>query len=418
MQRHILHVEVTSFPVAVERVVDPGLKDRPVVVAPASGVRSLVHAVSLEAGREGIAPGMPLARALRRCRGLVVLPPNPQLYERASLAMGKIFGRYSPLVEPARHGHAFLDLSGTGRLFGPARDTALRIQREIGGELRLAATLGVASNKLVSKVASGVVAPPPDTRPGIENVVSGFEERFLAPLPVERLPGVGEKISGELVDYNVRLVGELALIPLGHLVMAFGRVGVALQQKARGIDSSPVCPPRKKPVMEEIENLASDSNDSPFLLALVYRLVERGGRRLRAAGQVAGKISLRVRHADHREAAAAVRLPRETDLDPVLFTALRPAFEKLMERRVRVRWLSLSLQDLAGAPAQLSLFPSASSSSPRTASLLTALDSLRTKYGEKAVCFGMGVSEEHQRKGPGSTGTVADGLLLPARRVS
>jgi DNA polymerase-4 len=375
-------VDVAAFAVAVERVVDPRLNGRPVVVAPPGGSRSLVTAASLEARHDGIRPGMPLTRAVRRCSGLIVLPPNPPLYVRAARALGEVYGRYSPLVEPGRYGRAYLDLTGTGRLFGPARDTASRIQKVIRNELRLAATVGVGSNKLVSKVASKTVAPPP----GIEDVASGYEERFLAPMPVGILPGVGERVLEGLSDFNVRRVGELARIPVRNLVLGFGRLGVSLSRKARGIDPTPVFPPRKKPVLEEEKQFASDTNDYPLLLNALYRLVERAGRRLRTAGQVTAKLSIRLRYADYREAKGSVGMS-ETDLDPVLFGAARPLFEKIVERRIRVRWLALMLENLAEAPAQLSLFGSGEPS--KAASLVSALDRIRTKYGENAVLRGV-----------------------------
>ena len=383
VDRHILHVDVVAFAVAVERVVEPTLNGRPVVVAPPGGSRSLVAAASAEARREGIAVGMPLTWALRRCRSLVVLAPNPSLYGRASRALEDLFAGYSPLVERYRHGHIYLDLTGTKRLFGPVRDTAARLQREIRSHLRLEATLGLATNKLVSKVASELVAPPP----GMENVSPGLEECFLAPLPVRVLPGVGAKTREELTDYNVRRVGELARIPVPQLVMAFGRAGVLLSRKARGIDPTPVFPRRTEPVLKEEESFAPDTNDFSFLVDALHRLVERGGRHLRESGKAAGKLTVRLCHSDLRETKAVAKLRQETDADPVLFATARPLLAKLLARRVRVRWLALFVEKLTTASAQIPLFPSGPTS--KSASLLSALDDVRARYGERAVRRGV-----------------------------
>jgi DNA polymerase-4 len=383
MERRILHVDIASFAVAVERVVDPGLKGRAAVVAPPGGARSLVWSVSLEARHDGISVGMPLAKARRRCRSLVVLAPNPLLYERATQALGKLYARFSPLVEPGRVGGSYIDLTGTERLFGPAPDTAVRLQKEIRSRFRLEATLGVGANKLVSKVASGLIAPPP----GVEHVRSGFEEPFLAPLPVGTLPGVGRKLRDELADYNLQRVGELARVPVAHLVMAVGRVGFVLNRKARGIDPAPVYPPQGKPRLTEKQNFASDSNDFPFLLASVRRLVGRVGKRLRGMGQVAGKLSLRLCYADYRENRGAAPLPEGTDLDPILFESARELLEKLLDRRVRVRWLELTLGSLGDTSTQLSLFPSGAPS--KACRLVGALDRIRDRYGEDAVVRGL-----------------------------
>jgi len=385
VSRQILHVGVAAFAVAVERVADPSLRGRPVVVAPPSGSRALVTSASLEAGREGIWVGMPLSEAERICRGLVVLAPNPPLYERAGRALRNLYGRYSPLVEPGPMGRSYIDLTGTERLFGPARDCAVRLQREIRGNLRLDTTVGVGTNKLVSRVASDVVAPPP----GVENVAIGFEERFLAPLPVRTLPGVGKKTIDELADFNVRRVGDLARVPVRHLVIAFGRAGFSLHRKARGIDSTPVYPPRKRPAIEEEDNLATDTNDYSLLLGALYRLVERAGRRLRYMTKVGGALGLRVRYADGRERKRSFRLQSETDLDPLLFDAARSLLEKLLDRRVRVRNLAVSVEKLAEAPAQLPLFSFDNADTSKAAALLEALDRIRSRYGAGAVRRGV-----------------------------
>src|SRR2546428_752177 len=161
MDRAILHLDIPAFPIAAERVVTPRLRDRPVVVAPSSSTRAPVLVSSLEARRAGVFRGMPLARAVRICRALTVPPPNEPLTRRASEAILKILSCYSPLLEPAGPGHVFLDMTGTRRLFGEAVNSADRIQREVRERLQLASTLGVASNKLVSRVAApGIRADP------------------------------------------------------------------------------------------------------------------------------------------------------------------------------------------------------------------------------------------------------------------
>src|SRR2546426_11165258 len=142
MDRAILHLDIPAFPIAAERVVTPRLRDRPVVVAPSSSTRAPVLVSSLEARRAGVFRGMPLARAIRICRDLTVLPPNPPLYRRASGAILHLLSGYSPLLEPAGDGHVFLDMTGTRRLFGETVDSADRIHREVLRRLRLASTLG------------------------------------------------------------------------------------------------------------------------------------------------------------------------------------------------------------------------------------------------------------------------------------
>src|SRR5207245_11454457 len=159
MLRSVLNVDIAAFPIAVERVIDRGLCGRPVLLAPPGSARARVLVVSQEAAREGVRAGMPLPVALRRCPGAAVLHPNEPLYKRATGAVLALLGGYSPLVEPAAPGQTFLDLTGTARLFGAAQDAAARIRREIETRLRLKPTVGLATSKLVSRVAARGVRP-------------------------------------------------------------------------------------------------------------------------------------------------------------------------------------------------------------------------------------------------------------------
>ena len=182
LERQVLHLDVAGFPVAVERVVDPTLRDRPLVIAPPVP-RARVLFASAEAGREGIQPGMRVDEARRQCRGLVLRPPNDPLYARAGKAVLELTGRFSPVLEPQAHGRIYLDVTGTGRLFGPPIDVAARLRKELIASLRLDAAVGVAANKLVSRVAADVTEPT-----GLLDIRAGDEAPFLAPLHVARLP--------------------------------------------------------------------------------------------------------------------------------------------------------------------------------------------------------------------------------------
>src|SRR3989442_1492227 len=190
MDRSVLHVDIAAFPVAVERVIDRGLRGRPVVVVPPGSARALVLVVSQEAAREGVRAGMPLRVALRCCPGAMGLHPNEALYRRATGAVLALLGGYSPLVEPAAPGQTFLDLTGTARLFGAAQDAAARIRREIETRLRLKPTVGLATSKLVSRVAARGIRPD-----GPCDVFPGAEAPFLAPLRRLRARAGGLRVT-------------------------------------------------------------------------------------------------------------------------------------------------------------------------------------------------------------------------------
>ena len=273
MERQILHIDVNSFAVSVERVVNSRLRSRPVVVAYPEMDRSVVLSISNEARQSGIYRGMLLCQALRQCRDVTVIPPNEPLYSRAMGAMMKIVSRYTPIIEPAHYGHAYLDMTGTSRLFGLPQDVAHKIQGEIRSNVLLPTSLGIASNKLVSKIASEVIKPG-----GIEEVDHGNERQFIAPLRVYHLPSIGQPVKKQLLELNIRIIKEIAELTLPHLTMVFGRTGLKLFQAAQGIDPTPVFPPQQLPNIYEQETLADDSNDVFLLRGVLFGLIEKVGR--------------------------------------------------------------------------------------------------------------------------------------------
>ncbi len=374
MEREIIHIDIAAFAVAVERVVHPELRRRPVVVAPVGPSRSVVTALSPEAREAGIRKGMILARALRRCRDLVVLPPNEPLYARASRALCRVLEGFSPVLEPAGYGQAYMDMTGTGRIFGPPRDAAWRAQKEIRQRLHLDSALGVASNKMVSRIAAVVTEPA-----GLQDVPHGGESGFLAPLETQLLPGVGPKTQEQLRELNIRLIRELAAMRLDHLMLAFGRLGFMLHQRALGIDDTPVYPPRAVPAVEEAAVLAEDSNDWDLLKRALCGLCERAGERLRAQKQRAGRMEVQVRYADYREVVSRARLAPSLQSTAGLSARALRLLEKVLTRRTRVRSLNLRLTELSCGPAQLELF--ADPAVARRACLESALDDLRYRYG-------------------------------------
>ena len=380
MDRDVLHLNVSAFPIGVERVVNSALRERPVVIAPTSSVRAVALAVSREAYLEGVRKGMPVASAKKFCRGLLVIPPNEPLYRRASAAVMDYLDQYSPLIEPWRAGHLYLDLTGTRRLFGLAVDTGAKIQRELKARFSLRSTVGVASNKLVSRVASRVIRPR-----GVFDVFPGGESTFLAPLPVEVLPGLDDKAEAAISDLNIARVGELAAIPPEQLALALGPLGYRLHRYALGRDDSPVRPIGRALTVREEETLAEDSNDDRVVLGALYLLVERAARRLRRLKRLAGAVRIEITYADHVSASRQARLSQPGDLDGPLFEAARRLLEGAWTRRTRLRYLGLSLKELQPESRQLCFFEE--KENPERV-LLTALDALRARFGEQAVRYG------------------------------
>ena len=383
MEREILYLKVPSFPVAVERLRDPSLRGRPVAICAAGPGRTLLQAVSQEARREGLFKGMLRQEALRACPGLRLLPPNP---ERCVRFAGLLFGlmeAYTPLVEPTRSGALFLDLTGTRRLFGPARDIASKIRREIGSRVGLAPRLGLAANKLLSRIATKVI---PDS--SLCDVFPGGEGHFLEPLEVTVLPAVRTQACAERAqELNIEKVSHLLPIRLSALHLAFGRHGPAIYRQARGLDESPVRPPSRSPRITEEETLPEESNEDAFLLSVLQGLAEEVGRRLRRMKATAGRMEIEIQYADTVPARRACRLQPPTHLDPCLFQAAGRLLELAAQRRVRIRRIALHCTRIQVQPHQPVLFADDPlfSLAWRQEALQQALDEIRQRFGRTAI---------------------------------
>jgi DNA polymerase-4 len=384
MNHQIIHLDVPDFRVAVEEVRNPRLRHRPVAVALVSDTRSLIFSASEQARQNGIFSGMPLHKAYKNCSDLIVLPPNEDLYVRATHAMIKVFNEFSPVIEPRRYGHGYLDMTGN-RLFGPTVNAAFKAQREILHRLNLRAFAGVASNKLVSKVASSVAATR-NNYDALCHVAPGEEEIFLSPLSIWHLPGVTRKVRARLFELNIKIIKELADISPHHLEMALGRTGLLLHQRAHGIDNSPVQPIKRAPEIIEQEKLAQDSNDVDLLRAAVFRLLARAVRKLRHINQQTTQLSLDAQYSDFKDARVHKRV-HATDSENDLLSDVDELFERLFARRIRVRKLGLGLGALVPVPSQLSLFDE-HNQHPKIEALNKAMDKIRDKYGDNAVFYG------------------------------
>jgi len=385
-ERTVVHVDLDAFFVAVERVREPRLRGRPVVVGGAPEERGVVAAASYEARRHGIHSAMPMARALRLCPDLVRVPPSPELYRRASRAVFAILRHYTPVVEPVSVDEDYLDLTGTGLLFGRAVDAAEGLRREVRERLGLDATVGISRNRLVSKVASAFAKPC-----GLFDVRPGQEPRFLAPLPVVRLPGIGPVTERRLRDLNIPRLGLLAATPDWFLEEVFGACGPAMQSRARGEDDTPVSPPWERPEAKSIgheETFPRDTDDHTFLRARLQDLLGRAAARLRAKGLLARRLTVHLRYADFVDETRDTTLPRPTDHDVELLEPALALLHRMAVRRTLVRLLGVRLSGLTRGFWQAGLWEEQRARERR---LLVTLDRVRAKYGRRAVASGASV---------------------------
>ena len=384
MDRHILHVHIPAFSIAVARVCQPELRDRPVVVAPPQSDRALILSASLEARKEGAFKGTPVSRAMKRCPGLIVLPPNPELNERAFRALSDVVSQYTPVWEPSRPGHIYLDVTGTERLWGRAKDAAYRIRQEIKGRVCLPGTVGVAGNKMVSSIASRILQTE-----GVLDVDPGGEAPFMAPLKVGVVPGVGHirrKIL--LEELNILRVRQLAALDMGRMRLVFAGQAYVIHERALGVDPTPVYPAPAKPMVSEEITLPGDENDDRVLLGILYHLVEKCSLRLRDRALFPRRAGLLIRYSDQVESKRQVKLPRLSFWDFDLYGPVEQLFYKACDRRVRLRFMRVWYWDFSRESGQLSLFHEPRPDEEKQSAVIRALDRIRGKHGDAVIKVG------------------------------
>ena len=384
MNRHIIHLNVADFAVAVERTLDRRLRDRPVIVAPEGGARAVVYDMSQEAYLAGVRKGMALPLAVRRCADAAVLSPHTDRYEQAMGALVKQALPFSPLIEPGPDdGHLFLDVTGTHRLFGPPADVAWRLRSRIKTDLGLDPVWSVASNKLVAKVATRTVKPD-----GESVVAPGNESDFLSPLPVHLIPGIDRDDLSRLGEFNLTRVCHVTALEPFHLETIFGNRGPFVHESVRGIDRSPVRPvDRKQPTVTESHAFGRDTNTPAEVEGMLYRLVERAGRKLRQQRLAARRIGLILDYTDGVRRVRQIAAKPATANDLTLFSHAKRVLDLAWTRRVRIRHMRLICDRLVFPPAQMALFAETRRETRIRDNLVAAIDQIRSRFGSDIIRF-------------------------------
>lgn len=383
--RSVIHLNVADFAVEVERQLDCRLRKRPVIIAPEAAARASVYDMSEEAYQEGVRKGMLLRHALRFCSGARVLPPHFDRYERAMTFFLKQVLPFSPAIEVAdQKGHLFMDVTGTGRLFGSPPDIARRIRKIIRSDMGLDPIWSVAGNKLVAKVATRLVKPS-----GEYIVKGGEEEAFLKPLPLYLMPGISTEDLKQFEAFNLAFVGQVTELSMEQLDLIFGRRGFMLYNALRGIDPSPVEPMRQKnPVIRLDHEFGNDTNKKEDVEGVLYGLAEKAGMKLRGQRLAAGRFGVVLDYSDGKRIIrqASARPPASDDFS--LFAASRLALNRAWTRRVRIRHIRLVCDRFVMPPAQQELFVETRSRQEKKEHLMAALDTIRNRFGFDAVRTG------------------------------
>jgi DNA polymerase-4 len=374
MKRTILHFDLDAFFCSVEELLDPNLKGKAFVVGGSPEGRGVVSSASYPSRKFGIRSAMPTARALQLCPQLIILPGRHGVYGKHSKRVMGFLREAAPVVEQLSIDEAFLDVSDDPR---PGEVVASALQEDILLQFKLPTSWGVASNKLVAKIATEIGKPQ-----GLIVVPHGGEAAFLAKLPVEMLWGVGPKTRERLNDEGVRQIGDLAAISDDHLIRLFGEFGPELAARARGEDDRSVIEGRDPRSMSAETTFSEDRSDREELLQTLQRLSERVGYRLRKGEFVGRTVKLKLRWHDFTTISRQVQLEQPTDQDREIYRAAVSLFDVAWQEKRLVRLLGVGVSDLGPKVRQLSLFDRTWDQDDR---LLKAIDDIRSRYGHDAL---------------------------------
>lgn len=379
--RLVFHVDMDAFFASVEQHDHPEYRGKPLIIGGLSG-RGVVSTCSYEARRYGVHSAMPMAQAQRRCPQAIFLPGNYARYGEVSAQIFEIFAAFAPVVEPLSIDEAFLDVTGTELLSGSPRAYAVRLKEEIRRQTGLVASVGIAPNKFLAKIASdlekpdGLVVVPADEA-GIR--------AFLWPLPVRRIWGVGAKTAARLASLHVRTVGELAAMPPKELSRQFGtKTAEQLSRLACGRDDRPVAPRGEPKSIGKEETFLRDLVQREDIERVLLHLAEQVGWRLRRQGKKARTIQLKVRRGDFTTWTRSRTLEMPTCYDEEIYQVARSLYRALAPAG-GIRLLGISAQNF-GAAEELSLFDGGAPQ--KKENLYSAIDRLKQRFGEDIIGHG------------------------------
>ncbi|HZS57318.1 MAG TPA: DNA polymerase IV [Bryobacteraceae bacterium] len=383
MQRLVCHVDMDAFFVSVEELFDPRLKGKAVVVGGKADQRGVVAAASYAARKFGVHSAMPLRTAARLCPHAMFVEGHPERYREYSKKVFKVLNRFSPAVEMASIDEAYLDLTGTERLHGPPMCVGHALHEAIREGTQLNCSLGLASSRLVSKVTSDQAKPN-----GVLYILPGQEARFLAPLDVRKIPGVGKKTEAALHKLGIRYVGDLGKLDEAFLASHFGRWGLALAGKARGEDAggwfdTAVGERDEAKSISHEHTFGEDTADQGKLETTLTRLSEMVAKRLREQKLYARTLQLKLRNEDFETITRACTLDHATQLDREVAAAVIGLFRKAWDYKTPIRLLGVYGGALQHVEGQMNLLEEAQTARLRQA--FRSVDHIRSRFGDASI---------------------------------
>jgi DNA polymerase IV len=387
--RTVFHVDMDAFFVSVEELFDPSLKGKPVVVGGQRHERGVVSAASYAARKFGVHSAMPLRTAAKLCPQAIFVDGHPDRYRECSAKVHEVLESFSPQVEMVSIDEAYLDMTGTERLHGPPLLAADKLHQRMKAQTQLNCSIGIGTSRLVAKVCSGKAKPH-----GVLYVVPGREAKFLAPLDVREIPGVGKVTEQRLHELGILTVGDIAKLDDRFLEQQLGNWALALAGKARGEDAGAWFEGEigeddgpKSISHEHTYNV--DTADVQQIEATLMRLSEMVGRRLREQQLRARTIQLKLRYKDFTTITRAHSLKAPTQLDNEIYREIHTLFHANWRRGAEIRLLGVHASTFDDEPAQANLL--GENTRAKWENALSAADRLRDKFGESSITLGTGM---------------------------
>jgi DNA polymerase-4 len=385
----VFHLDMDAFFVSVEELFDPSLKGKAVVVGGRPNERGVVSAASYAARKFGVHSAMPLRTAYKLCPQATFVDGHPDRYREYSQKVFDVLNGFSPLVEMASIDEAYLDMTGTERLYGPPLRAGHLLHDRVKAATGLNCSIGIATSRLVAKITSDQAKPN-----GVMWVIPGQEAAFLAPLDVRKVPGVGKVTEKNLHAVGIRKVGDLAQLDEAFLEQRFGKWGLALAGKYRGLEDgggfeNQIGAAEGPKSISHEHTFGEDTADVPKLEATLAHLCEMVGRRLREHRLAARTVQLKLRYTDFTTITRAHSIERGTDIDTELFQEIRELFRRNWKGGAPVRLVGVHASGWADASEQMDLLDEGRHEKWRQT--LAAADRLRDKFGESAVKLAAGM---------------------------
>ncbi|MBW8685376.1 DNA polymerase IV [Chitinophaga rhizophila] len=367
--RSIAHFDMDSFFVSVECRDDNSLKGKPLLVGGMSD-RGVVAACSYEARRYGIHSAMPMKMALKLCPHAIIRRGDMEKYSLISREVTGLIADKAPVYEKSSIDEFYLDLTGMDKFFGSMKWT-IELRQHIMKETHLPVSFGLASNKMISKVATNEAKPN-----GQMEICFGEEKSFLAPMPVEKLPMVGKETASQLRRRGVETVRTLSEIPVSLLEAWLGKNGISLWNKANGIDESPVVPYHEQKSISTENTFHTDTIDMQFIHAELVRMTEKIAFELRQQDKLTGCVTVKIRYSDFETVTKQMTIPYSSS-DHVLLEKVKELFSKLYDRRLLIRLIGVRFSHLVHGNHQISLFDD----TQEMISLYQAIDNIKNRFG-------------------------------------